>query len=125
MLIDTKLFRRSFAVGLLALVVVQTPPASAIEYALSPGVSVSGIAMHMKPDESGPLCFISVTVVNETGEDRVLEIGLESDDGYSVVTYTGGPNRKPLKTGGTETAEFKTLMRRLPKDLSIFVKPLD
>jgi hypothetical protein len=98
-------------------------PAAAIEYTLSQGFSVSGVAMQMKPDEGGPVCFVAVTIVNGTGKDQVLEIELESDEGYSATTFSGGPDRKPLKAGASETAEFKTLLRKLPKDLTISVRP--
>ncbi len=111
--------RAWLAVGLLAAAV----PAAAIEYAVSPGFTVSGVAMQMKPDEGGPVCFVAVTIVNGSGKDQVVEIELDSDDGYSVITYSGGPDRKPLKAGASETAEFKTLLRHLPKDLTISVRP--
>ena len=109
--------------ALLLLAALWAAPAAAIEYAVSQGFSVSGVAMQMKPDEGGPVCFVAVTVVNSSGKDQVLEIGLEADEGYSVTTYSGGPDRKPLKAGASETAEFKTLLRRLPKDLTISVRP--
>jgi len=109
--------------ALLALAALWCAPASAIEYAVSQGFSVSGVAMQMKPDEGGPVCFVAVTIVNRSGRDQVIEIGLESDEGYSVTTYSGGPDRKPLKAGASETAEFKTLLRNLPKDLTISVRP--
>jgi len=114
---------RMMTFGLMAFAAAWCVPAAAIEYMVSPGFSVSGVAMQMKPDEGVPVCFVAVTVVNGSGKDQVLEIELESDEGYSVITYSGGPDRKPLKAGASETAEFKTLLRKLPKDLTISVRP--
>ncbi len=115
--------RSGTAAGLLAAALAWCAPAAAIDYVVSQGFSVSGVAMQMKPDEGGPVCFVAVTIVNGSGKDQVLEIELESDEGYSVITYSGGPDRKPLKAGASETAEFKTLLRKLPKDLTISVRP--
>ena len=97
--------------------------AAAIEYSVSQGFSVIGISMQMKPDEGNTVCFVAVTVLNGSGKDEVLEIALDSDDGYSATTFTGGPDRKPLKAGANETAEFKTVLGRLPKSLSVSVTP--
>jgi hypothetical protein len=115
--------KRCLLVGLFGLATGWCFPAAAIEYVVSQDFSVSGVAMQMKADDGGPVCFVAVTVLNTSGKDQVLEIALESDDGYSATTFTGGPGRKPLKAGATETAEFKTLLRRLPKDLTITVRP--
>jgi hypothetical protein len=125
MSIGVMALRACLAVGLLGSAATLGGPAAAIEYEVSQGYSVTGLAMQMKPDEGGPVCFVAVTIHNGSGKDQVLEISLESDDGYSVTTFTGGPDRKTLKTGASETAEFKTLLRQLPKDLTISVRPAE
>ena len=119
--------RRSIVAGILVAGVIGlgAMPSQAIEYAVAQGFEVSAVSVEMKPDEGGPLCFVSVTVNNRSGKDQVLAITLDSDDGFSVTTYSGGPNKKPLKAGAAETAQFKTLLKTLPKDLAISVQPFN
>jgi hypothetical protein len=120
--------RRSLGqAGLLALIAIigAARPSAAIEYQLSSGLQLTGVNLEMKADGDVQLCFITVSVKNSTGKDQVFEIAVDSDDGYSVITYSGGPDRKATKAGAIETSEFKTILRRLPKDLAISIKPAE
>lgn len=117
-----RVVRACTAFSALLLAAASGTPAAAIEYNVAAGYAISGVALEMKPDGETVLCFVTVSVKNASGKDQVMEIALDTDEGYSVITYSGGPARKPTKAGAIEKAEFKTILTRLPKDIAITVK---
>ncbi|MBI4182684.1 MAG: hypothetical protein HY521_01655 [Proteobacteria bacterium] len=97
-------------------------PAPAMEYSAPPGIVISAISMELK--DPGPVCVLKITLRNGTDKDQALEVVVETDEGYAVTTYTGGPRKTPLKANASETIELPTVLRRLPKDLTVAVAPL-
>lgn len=98
--------------------------AGELTYSLASGISLQSVAMEMKQDGDQDLCFISVAIANVSGSDGIYEIEIAVNEGFIVTTYTGGPNKKPLKEGKQATAQFKTLLTELPTSLEISVRPL-